>query len=241
MHGDLGWMSCLSKQRLEVIRIYYKLYNIEQHRILHKIKVWSKRKQRSWDFKVYKLLSDISLEPLLDAILSKKLFMIEVRRKIRICDEQVWFTKIWNDNSNVNGNKLRLYRNFKKHLVPEHYVLNYMPRHLRSYICKLRCGTLPLVIETGRFNKPPIPLNEKTCPFCYNTVEDEVHFLIDCDIYSDLRLSLFSRATSIETIFCLKSNLDKFIFQINCNELRLELGGLLYNMIRRRRALLSNV
>jgi hypothetical protein len=48
VHGDLCWMSCLSKQRLEVIRIYYKLYNIEQHRILHKIKVWSKRKQRSW-------------------------------------------------------------------------------------------------------------------------------------------------------------------------------------------------
>jgi hypothetical protein len=61
-----------------------------------------------------------------------------------------------------------------------------MHRHLRSYICKLRCGTLPLAIETGRFNKPPIPLNERTCPFnfCYNTVEDEVHFLIDCDIYS---------------------------------------------------------
>jgi hypothetical protein len=138
-----------------------------------------------------------------------------------------WFTKIWNDNSNVNGNKLRLYRNFKKDLVPEYYVLNSMPRHLRSYICKLRCGTLPLAIETGRFNKPPIPLNEKTCPFYYNTVEDEVHFLIDCDIYSDLRFSLFNRATSIETNFCLKSNLDKFIFLINCNELPLALGGLL--------------
>ena len=75
--------------------------------------------------------------------------MIEVRRIIRICDEHFWFTKIWHDNSNVNGNKLRLYRNFKKDLVPEHYVLNYVPRHLRSYICKLRCGTLPLAIETG--------------------------------------------------------------------------------------------
>ena len=58
--------------------------------------------------------------------------MIEVRRIIRICDEHFWFTKIWHDNSNVNGNKLRLYRNFKKDLVPEHYVLNYVPRHLRS-------------------------------------------------------------------------------------------------------------
>ena len=114
-----------------------------------------------------------------------------------------------------------------------------MPRHLRSYICKLRCGTLPLAIETGRFNKPPIPLNERT--FCSNTVEDEVHFLIDCDIYSDLRFSLFSRTISIETNFCFKSNLDKFIFLINCNELQLEPDGLLYNMIRRNRALLGNV
>jgi len=37
----------------------------------------------------------------------------------------------------------------------------------------------------------------------------------------------------IETNFCLKSNLDKFIFLINGNELQLELGGLLYNTIRR--------
>ena len=35
VHEYLGWMSCLSKQRLEVIRFYYKLYNIEQHRILY--------------------------------------------------------------------------------------------------------------------------------------------------------------------------------------------------------------
>jgi hypothetical protein len=32
VHKDLSWMSCLSKQRLEVLRFYYKLYNIE-HRI----------------------------------------------------------------------------------------------------------------------------------------------------------------------------------------------------------------
>ena len=89
--------------------------------------MWSKRKRKSWDFKghVYKIISDLSLKPLLDAgLISKTLFMIEVRRKIRIRDEQFWLTKIW------NGNKLRLYRNFKKDLVPEHYVFNYMPRHL---------------------------------------------------------------------------------------------------------------
>ena len=81
VHGDLGRMSCISKQRLEVIRFYYELRIIEQCHILHKINVWSLRKRRPSD-------SEVTFQPLLDAGVSKKLFMDEVRCKIRICDEQ---------------------------------------------------------------------------------------------------------------------------------------------------------
>ncbi|CAG2240583.1 unnamed protein product [Mytilus edulis] len=63
--------------------------------------------------------------------ISKELFFKVIKSKLRILDEQLWFTKLWNDNSNVNGNKLRLYRRYKKDLQPEHYVTNAMPRHLR--------------------------------------------------------------------------------------------------------------
>ncbi|XP_076078814.1 uncharacterized protein LOC143048830 [Mytilus galloprovincialis] len=177
VQGNLGWLSCHAKQRLEVLRFFYKLEN-----------------RRSWNFNVIKLFRNMSVEHLMQPGISKELFFKVIKSKLRILDEQLWFTKLWNDNSNVNGNKLRLYRRYKKDLQPEHYVTNAIPRHLRSNLCKFRCGTLPLSVETGRYTKPPIPLEERICPFCNNAVEDEIHFLINCDIYSDSRFNLFHRA-----------------------------------------------
>ena len=35
-----------------------------------------------------------------------------------------------------------------------------------------------IMIETGKHQK--VPKTERFCPFCYDTVEDEIHFLINC-------------------------------------------------------------
>ena len=40
--------------------------------------------------------------------ISQEMFLREVKRKIRIFDKQSWFIKLWNDNSSVNGNNLRV-------------------------------------------------------------------------------------------------------------------------------------
>ncbi|CAC5423252.1 unnamed protein product [Mytilus coruscus] len=80
----------------------------------------------------------------------------------------------------MNRNKLRLYRRYKKDLQPEQYASDAMPCHLRGYLCKLRCGTLPLSVETGRYRKPPLPLDERIYPFCHYAIKDEIHFLINC-------------------------------------------------------------
>ena len=241
VQGDLGWLSCHAKQRLEVLRFFYKLENSDNSRTFYKIHLWSKRKRRSWNFNVIKLFRNMSVEHLMQPGISKELFFKVIKSKLRILDEQLWFTKLWNDNSNVNGNKLRLYRRYKKDLQPEHYVTNAMPRHLRSNLCKLRCGTLPLSVETGRYTKPPIPLEERICPFCNDAVEDEIHFLINCDIYSDLRFNLFHRAMVMDNSFCTKSDFNQFVFLIQNAELQYELSILVHNMIRRRRALKSNL
>ncbi|XP_071151604.1 uncharacterized protein [Mytilus edulis] len=294
VQGDLGWLSCHAKQRLEVLRFFYKLETRTHTRTFYKIHLWSKRKRRSWNFNVIKLFRNMSVEHLMQPGISKELFFKVVKSKLRIlelliptcimivsaqetmstcpkaspivfelsmsllihfgvvssvkspdCASEVtlplWFTKLWNDNSNVNGNKLRLYRRYKKDLQPEHYVTNAMPRHLRSNLCKLRCGTLPLSVETGRYTKPPIPLEERICPFCNDAVEDEIHFLINCDIYSDLRFNLFHRAMVMDNSFCTKSDFNQFVFLIQNAELQYELSILVHNMIRRRRALKSNL
>jgi hypothetical protein len=46
------------------------------------------------------------------------------------------------------------------------------------------------MIETGRYTKPFTPRANRTCPLCNDgSLEDEVHFLLDCPSYEPLRRS----------------------------------------------------
>ncbi len=61
-----------------------------------------------------------------------------------------------------------------------------LPKPERSLISQLRLGVLPLRIETGRYTR--LQVHERLCELCdSDQVEDEAHFLFDCDMYKDLR------------------------------------------------------
>ena len=51
-----------------------------------------------------------------------------------------------------NKPKLRTYIQFKSEIDTEEYVLSFLPKGCRSVYAKLRCGTFPLRIETGRYD-----------------------------------------------------------------------------------------
>ena len=55
----------------------------------------------------------------------------------------------------------------------------------RSALTKLRLSNHPLFIETGRHSRIERP--QRLCPFCLTMIEDEIHFLIQCPIYKELR------------------------------------------------------
>ena len=113
--------------------------------------------------------------------------------KISMEAKDPFLQNIWDDRANVeHGNKLRTYRLFKYGVVTEQYVKNYMPRHHRSVLAKLRSGSLQLCIETGRRNN--IPLEDRTCKLCDSgQVEDEMHFAIQCPHYNLLRQDFYEQ------------------------------------------------
>ena len=75
------------------------------------------------------------------------------------------------------------------------YVKLNIDRSHRRVVAKFRSGSLSLHIETGRYSKPSVPLNERTCKLCSQTaIEDEILFIMVCDVYSDLRRPLMLRA-----------------------------------------------
>ena len=63
----------------------------------------------------------------------------------------------------------------------------------RSVVAKLMCGTSNLKTERGRHKK--IPRENRFCILCQNMeVEDEVHFILKCPFYEDLRNPLLQLA-----------------------------------------------
>ena len=88
---------------------------------------------------------------------------------------------------------------------PEQYLNLNLPRHQRSAYIKLRCGVLPLEIETGRYHG--VALEDRICKLCdLNQVEDETHFLINCPLYSDYRRDMFDKALEIDVNFMQKES-----------------------------------
>ncbi|CAG2221029.1 unnamed protein product [Mytilus edulis] len=53
VRGDMGWTTVKTKQNIEVMRLFFKLSNLEDDRIVRTIHETSKAKQRSWHSRVY--------------------------------------------------------------------------------------------------------------------------------------------------------------------------------------------
>jgi hypothetical protein len=232
--GDMGWTSCVTKQRLEVYRLWLRLTDMSENRLPHIIHTWSMEQSKSWEKKVCKLTNTLQLNDLVSKNSDFRSKLCDLKQKLFILDEQQWFTDLWNDKGCINGNKLRTYRLFKKDLCPEPYVTCIMPRYHRKSTIKLRACSLPLAIEAGRYAKPPIPLANRVCPFCPSCVEDETHFIVDCSFYYDLTYDVLTLASFYDASFFSKSSVEKYVFLMqNVNTQQL-LARKIYIMFKRR-------
>ena len=87
--------------------------------------------------------------------------------------------------------KLRTYSLVKNTPGTENYLLNIVNNKYRQAVSKLRLSNHDLMIEKGRHKG--VGKNERFCPFCANTsIEDEIHFVVTCPIFSTLRNDLLT-------------------------------------------------
>ena len=101
----------------------------------------------------------------------------------------------------AGGNKLRTYRTFKENYGEEQYIRIITPKKYRSTYAKFRCGVAPINIETCRYGLNRVPVNERLCETC-NLVEDEIHVLLHCSMYDDIRDTLFADICNTKRDFC---------------------------------------
>ncbi len=109
--------------------------------------------------------------------------------------------------------KLRTYVTFKNEFNVEPYLLNPIQKCQSSVFAKLRCGIIPLHIETGQYNNTA--LENRLCEFCEkNVIEDKKHFIFSCSYYNNLRNSLYLKINYTQPEFQSMSVNDKFVYML---------------------------
>ena len=62
----------------------------------------------------------------------------------------------------------------------------------RLELSKLRVSSHRLEVEVGRWTRPKTPLVARKCRVC-NVVEDEFHFLFECQLFTDLKIKYLKK------------------------------------------------
>jgi len=181
MIGDTGWIPSVYRRWLTMIRYWNKLVQMDDHRITKKVFIAdynSHTEKNNWTQDLKKILSTIGLANNFE----NKTVVNLSQAKDQI---HLYYANKWSQDIQ-HVPKLRTYRLFKSAFKTEEYIELNLKKNERSMLCQLRMGILPLRVETGRFVGEP--LEQRTCRLCHaDSIEDEVHFLFECDTYNDLR------------------------------------------------------
>jgi hypothetical protein len=105
---------------------------------------------------------------------------------------------------------LRTYRKIKTDFKREQYLYADVDKKSLTNFIKIRVSNCNLNIEKGRYLK--LPLEQRICQLCHTDVEDEFHFLMNCDKLIQERVTLFRNISDIVPSFTTMSDVEKFMF-----------------------------
>ena len=132
-------------------------------------------------------------------------------------------------------NKLRTYCKFKREWVTDGYMRSVTTRSHRSALAKFRCGVAPLRLETGRYERGRLPVEERICLLCNcNEIESEIHVITRCPLYDDLRRELYTAAEDVNGLFNELLDADKVLFLLSNDNIVKKTARILHCILLRR-------
>ena len=113
--------------------------------------------------------------------------------------------------------KLRTFVKFKNFSETPAYLTKPLSFIQRRSLAKLRLGCLEIRLETGRWARPRLAEEARICQACENqeeNIENENHFLFECNRYQSERLSWLSKISKPQNFFVLPQP-EKFSVVLN--------------------------
>ena len=109
-----------------------------------------------------------------------KIFLDECKKRLFYLENVAFMSNI------ASSPRLQFYFYNKLKLEKSDYWDKQLPFKFKSEFCRLLCSCHRLEVEVGR--RTNIPRGDRICLLCpLNEVEDEIHFLLKCPKFNDLR------------------------------------------------------
>ena len=185
--GELGRYSITNNRIIKTIKYWLRILNMNENRypkICYKLQCkWLNHNKRTdcWARDVKELLESLGFGYAWynQSVANECHFISKILQRLKDIDILCWRNDI------EEMNKLRTYRLFKENLICENYLNEINIISYRKALTKLRGGLLDLRANTGRYEN--INYNDRICKMCNDSIEDEYHFLLECNIYDDIR------------------------------------------------------
>jgi len=195
IQGDMGWPSTSNKMKTCVCRFWNRLIKLPTSRLTKQIFLNDlKVRKCTWSSQALKILKTLYGEDTTLNDFMEGINLQQVKTKLNELDEENWKREI------VKFPKLRTYRLFKTKFGKENYTQQFLSKNRRSLIAQMRTGTSNLRIETGRYERQRnqngqleiLPAEKRLCKICESIekVEDEYHFIFECEKYRSARAIL---------------------------------------------------
>ena len=243
VQGEIGWTTSSQRQWISLTRQWCRLCNMDNNRLNKKIFLWAYDQAQivrrpTWVKKCLTFYQNNNID--LDNILQVLDTTATLQNLETILFEKYknkWLEELNRPNARhgAGNNKLRTYRTYKRNFITEPYVTTIMGRSQRHALAVFRCGVAPIRLETGRYERPPLPVNQRTCFHCKNDVETEIHVILDCSLYEDIRENLLQSAEQKVFNFLELSKEDKFSQILSNPDLIFDTAKSLQAILLRRR------
>ena len=182
--GDTGWTPSAVRRDLNSLRLYNEIIQMDGSRLTRRVMEYdASAGDGEWSRNIQNIMKHLDMEnnwsrrtPVNIKCAKNKLIKLY---------EEVWRECV------ENKPKLRTYKSIKNNFEGESYLKVNLCKYKRSLMARLRCGILPLELETSRYQG--VPPEKRICKMCKNASETELHFLFECNALMNEKEKLFDK------------------------------------------------
>lgn len=177
LNSEMGWLDSLSRRMYAVNRYYRRLLRMDGSRLPKKVFLSARNSTSGWCHSVRQMLEFLNLSVYweIQSDVPMELLDFTIREKYK---SQI--------RSEINSmSKLRTYSTLRVGLEVGTQVKCLAAKRMRSLSTQLKCGVLPIRLEVGRYRRELV--DERICEVCGKGIEDERHFLLQCEAYTPER------------------------------------------------------